>query len=72
MINFTKIIHQFRAGLSSESELKYTQLASTAEAAVDTVKSVERLDKIKAKAKASSLTSKICKTFEQDMEDLLG
>ena len=52
--------------------MKYTQLASTAEAAVDTVKSVERLDKIKAKAKASSLTSKICKTFEQDMEDLLG
>lgn len=72
MINFTKIMHQIRAGLSSESELKYTQLASTAEAAVDTVKSVERLDKIKSKAKASSLTSKICKTFEQDMEDLLG
>jgi hypothetical protein len=72
MINFTKIMHQIRAGFSSESELKYTQLASTAEAAVDTVKSVERLDKIKSKAKASSLTSKICKTFEQDMEDLLG
>lgn len=72
MVNVMKIFHQIRAGLSSESELKYNQLANTAEAAVDCVKATERLDKIKIKAKKDSLTSKICTKFQEDVEDLLG
>lgn len=72
MINFAKIIHQVRVGLSSEPELKYTQLSAAAEAAADAAKTAERLDKLKSKAKASSLTAKICTSFQNDVEDLLG
>ena len=72
MFNVMKFFHQVRAGLSSESELKYTQVSNTAEAAVDAAKSCERLDKLKVKAKKDSLTSKLCTSFSNDLDDLLG
>lgn len=72
MFNVAKFFHQVRVGFSSEAEVKYTQLSSAAEAAADAAKSAERLDKMKSKAKANTLTSKICTAFQNDVEDLLG
>lgn len=72
MFNISKFFHQVRVGMSSEAEVKYTQLSNAAEAAADAAKSAEKIDKMASKAKASSLTSKICKAFNNDIEDLIG
>lgn len=72
MWNVAKFFHQVRVGMSSEAEVKYTQLSNAAEAAADAAKSAEKIDKMASKAKASSLTSKICKAFNNDIEDLIG
>ena len=72
MINIAKIFYSIRVGTSSEQEVKYTQLSNAAEAAADAAKEAEKIDKMASKAKASSLTAKICKAFNNDIEDLLG
>lgn len=72
MINIAKIFHQCRVGLSSEAEVKYTQVSNAAEAAADAAKAAEKIDKMASKAKATSLTAKICKSFNNDIEDLLS
>lgn len=72
MFSVAKFFHEVRVGWSSEAEVKYTQLSSAASAAADAAKSAEKLDKMKSKAKANTLTSKICTAFQNDVEDLLG
>ena len=72
MINIAKIFYSIRVGTSSEQEVKYTQLSNAAEAAADAAKAAEKIDKMASKAKASSLTAKICKAFNNDIEGLLG
>lgn len=72
MVNIAKFFYQIRVGTSSEAEVKYTQLSNAAEAAADAAKAAEKIDKMASKAKATSLTSKICKAFNNDIEDLLG
>ena len=72
MINIAKIFYSIRVGTSSEAEVKYTQVSNSAEAAADAAKACEKLDKLKVKAKKDSLTAKICTSFSNDLDDLLG
>ena len=68
MFDVGKFFHRVRVGWSSEAEVKYTQLSNAADAA----KAVEKIDKMASKAKKDSLTSKICTSFSNDLDDLLG
>ena len=72
MFDVGKFFHRVRVGWSSEAEVKYTQLSNAADAAADAAKAVEKIDKMASKAKKDSLTSKICTSFSNDLDDLLG
>lgn len=72
IFDLDKLFYKARVGLSSETEVKYKQLASAAENATEAARSCERLDKLRVKAKKDSLTSKICTAFNADIEDMLS
>ena len=72
MIDFGKWLYRIRVGMSSEQEVKYTQTQNTAEAAHQTAKVVEKMDKLKAKCKPNTLVAKVCTCFENDLNDMLN
>ena len=72
MFDIGKFLYKARIGLSSEAEVKYNQLTNTAEAAAEAVKTLEKLDKAKSRAKKDSLACKVCESFSNDLSDMLG
>ena len=72
MFSLPKCIREIRVALSSEEEMKYSKLASTAENAVDAARASERLDKLAKKANKGSSTSKIISAFGKDIDDILA
>lgn len=72
MFDIGKFFYRARCGLTSETEVKYSQAANASEKAHEAAKTAEKMDKIKVKAKANSLVSKICTKFEADLDDLLS